>query len=84
MRRWRIRTTRIDHGKILRGQEEKEVGGVMPLKTGKSKAVVSSNIGELMHAYKEKGAIGHTKPGSTEKAQQIAAAIAYSKARGRK
>lgn len=54
----------------------------MPLKRGKSKAVVSANIRELMHAFEGKGKIGKTRPKSKEEARRIAAAIAYRKARG--
>jgi hypothetical protein len=53
----------------------------MPLKSGKSDKTRNENIGELMHAFKSKGKIGKTKPGSKAKAAQIAAAIAYKKQR---
>ena len=53
----------------------------MPLKKGKSKKVISSNVKELLHNYKEKGTIGTSRPKSMEQAQKQAAAIAYSKAR---
>jgi len=53
----------------------------MPLKKGKSKKVVSENIGELVKAYKSKGKIGNTNPKSMEHAQKIAVAIAKDKAR---
>lgn len=53
----------------------------MPLKSGSSQKTVSSNIKELMHAYKKKGTIGTSKPKSKKKAIKQAAAIAYSKAR---
>lgn len=53
----------------------------MPLKKGKSAKTRSSNIRELMHSWKRKGKIGHTKPRSAEHARSIAAAIAYSQAR---
>lgn len=56
----------------------------MPLKKGKSKKVISENIGELVRTYKEKGKIGATKPKSKGKAIKIAIAIAFSKARGGK
>ena len=56
----------------------------MPLKPGKSQAVKSENIGELVRAYKRKGKIGNTKPRSAKHARSIAAAIAYSKAQGAK
>ena len=50
----------------------------MPLKSGKSN--VSSNIKELMGAYKKTGKIGSSKPKSAKKAQKQAIAIALSKA----
>ena len=53
----------------------------MPLKNGKSKKVISSNVEELLHEYKETGAIGTSHPVSMEKAQKQAVAIAYSKAK---
>lgn len=53
----------------------------MPLKKGKSKKVISSNIRELIHAYEEKGKIGNVKPKSKKHAQKIAVAIALQQAR---
>lgn len=53
----------------------------MPLKKGKSKKVISSNIEELLHEYKKEGKIGTSRPKSMKKAQKQAAAIAYSLAR---
>jgi len=50
----------------------------MPLKMGKSKKVISSNIEELLHHYKEDGTIGTSHPKSMKKAQKQAVAIAYS------
>lgn len=41
----------------------------------------SENIGEMLHSFKATGKIGNTKPESMDKARQIAAAIAYSKAK---
>ena len=52
----------------------------MPLKTGRSKKTVSSNIKEMVGSYKKTGKIGTSKPASTEKAVKQAAAIAYDKA----
>lgn len=52
----------------------------MPLKKGKSKKVISSNIEELLHDYKQTGTIGTSHPKSMKKAQKQAVAIAYSKA----
>jgi len=54
----------------------------MPLKPGKGRKTISSNIKELMRSYKEKGSIGNVKPKSTKHAQRVAAAIAYGKSRG--
>lgn len=51
----------------------------MPLKGGKSKEAFTSNMEELMRAYKEKGMIGKSKPGSSAKARKQALAIAFSK-----
>ena len=56
----------------------------MPLKKGKSKKVISSNIEELLHSYKENGTIGTSHPESMEKAQKQAVAIAYSTAKKKK
>ena len=52
----------------------------MPLKKGKSKAVISENIGEVVRAYKKKGTIGTSKPKSKKAAVKQAVAIALSKA----
>lgn len=52
----------------------------MPLKRGKSQKVVSENIGEMLHKYKQSGKIGTSEPESMDKARAQAAAIAYSKA----
>jgi len=53
----------------------------MPLKKGKSKKVISANIHELLHNYKETGTIGTSHPKSMKKAQKQAVAIAYDKAK---
>jgi hypothetical protein len=52
----------------------------MPLKTGKSKKVISENIGEVVRKYKKTGEIGTSTPKSKEAAVKQAVAIAYSKA----
>jgi len=53
----------------------------MPLKNGKSKKVISSNVNELLHKYKKKGTIGTSHPKSMKRAREQAIAIAYSKAK---
>jgi predicted enzyme related to lactoylglutathione lyase len=52
----------------------------MPLKTGRSKKTVSSNIKEMVGSFKKTGKIGASKPASKEKAVKQAAAIAYDNA----
>ena len=52
----------------------------MPLNKGKSRKVVSSNIGEMVSSYKKTGKIGTSKPKSKEKAIKQATAIALSEA----
>ena len=52
----------------------------MPLKSGKSKKVISKNIKELVNTYEEKGKIGTSKPKSKAAAIKQSVAIAYSKA----
>lgn len=52
----------------------------MPLKKGKSKEVISSNIGEIMRSFHMTGKIGNSTPQSEEAANRQADAIAYSKA----
>lgn len=53
----------------------------MPLKTGKSKKVVSENVSEIMGSYKKTGKIGTSKPKNAKKAQSQAVAISLGKAR---
>ena len=53
----------------------------MPLKSGSSPKTRSTNIRELLHAFKETGRIGNSRPGSMKKAAAQAAAIAYRNAR---
>jgi len=52
----------------------------MPLKRGKSKNVISSNIREMVHSYERTGRIGNTKPKSRKQAVKIAVAAALRKA----
>jgi hypothetical protein len=52
----------------------------MPLEKGKTKKVVSSNIGEMVRSYKKTGKIGTSKPKSKEKAIKQATAIALATA----
>lgn len=52
----------------------------MPLKKGSSKKTISTNIGEMVGAYKDTGKIGTSKPKSKAAAVKQAAAIAYEKA----
>ncbi len=53
----------------------------MPLHSGNSPKARSTNIREMLHAFKQSGKIGNTTPGSMKKAVQIASAAAYAKAR---
>lgn len=53
----------------------------MPLKKGKSKDIIQSNIKELTSSFKQKGTIGTSKPASMKDAQKQAAAISYTLAR---
>jgi hypothetical protein len=52
----------------------------MPLKKGSSQKTISSNISEMVGAYKEKGSIGTSKPKSKKAAVKQAVAIALSTA----
>lgn len=51
----------------------------MPLKSGKSKSVIKSNIAEAAHSAKGKGSFGNQK-GSIKKLMPSIVAAAYSKA----
>ena len=53
----------------------------MPLKTGSSRKVVSSNIKELVDTYKNKGRIGSNRPASKTAAIKQAIAISLNKSR---
>jgi hypothetical protein len=52
----------------------------MPLKKGRSRQTVSSNIGEMVHSWENSGAIGTSHPASKKKALKQATAIALKKA----
>lgn len=56
----------------------------MPLKSGSSKKVISSNIGELIRTFKAKGQIGTSKPENAQAAKKQAIAIAFARARKNK
>ena len=56
----------------------------MPLKHGSGKATISANIAELIGSWKKTHKIGNARPKTLAQAQKMAAAIAYSKARGKK
>jgi len=51
------------------------------IKGDRSKKAHSSNVKEMMDAYKRTGKIGNTRPRSTKHAEQIANAAAYTSAR---
>ena len=53
----------------------------MPLLKARSRATISSNIGEMLRSYQETGRIGNASPRNMAHAQRIAAAAAYSSAR---
>lgn len=53
----------------------------MPLRAGTSQQTVSTNIAEMLRAFKRTGAIGNSHPGGMKKAQAQAAAAAYRKQR---
>ena len=53
----------------------------MPLKSGSSKATISSNIRECITSYKDKGKIGNIKPRNLKHAMSICSAAAYSTAK---
>lgn len=56
----------------------------MPLTQSKSKKAFSSNVGELIHAFKQKGKIGSSKPKSKAEARKQALAIAFGIKKGGK
>ena len=55
----------------------------MPLRSGKGQSAISSNIRELLHSWKKSGKMGTSSPKNITAARKQAAAIAYSKARGK-
>lgn len=52
----------------------------MPLLKGKSKKVISSNIGELVSSFKRTGKIGSATPETMAKARKQAIAAAFASA----
>ena len=52
----------------------------MPLKSGKSKKTISSNIREMVRSYEETGRIGNIRPKNKKHAVKIAVAAAMRKA----
>lgn len=52
----------------------------MPLKKGRSRKTISSNIRELVNKFKKSGKIGTSKPKTKAQAIKQAVAIALSKA----
>jgi hypothetical protein len=54
----------------------------MPLKPGGARETISGNIAEMLRSWKRTGKIGNTSPRSMKEARRIAAAAAYTKARG--
>jgi hypothetical protein len=52
----------------------------MPLKSGKSQKVISSNVKELVDKFQRSGRIGESKPKSKKAAVKQAVAISLSKA----
>jgi len=53
----------------------------MPIKKGKSKKVISTNIKEIMNSYGKTGKIGTSRPKSRDAALKQAKAIALASAR---
>lgn len=55
----------------------------MPLKSGKSRRVLSQNVRELLRAFKKTGRIGKAHPKDMERARKMALAVAYQKRKGK-
>lgn len=55
----------------------------MPLKAGKDKKTIHSNVGEMLRSFKKTGKIGGTRPRDQAHAAKVASAAALSKARGK-
>ena len=53
----------------------------MPLKHGRSKKTISSNIRECILSYKSKGTIGDIKPRNLKHAVKICSGMSYKSAR---
>ncbi len=53
----------------------------MPLKHGRSKKTISSNIRECILSYKSKGTIGNIKPRNLKHAMSICSGMSYTAAR---
>ncbi len=56
----------------------------MTLKRGSSPKTISANVDEMIKSWKRTGKIGNAHPPTLAKAQEMATAAAYSKARGSK
>lgn len=55
-------------------------GDIVPLKKGRSQAIISSNIRECVLSYKDKGTIGDITPKNLKHAMSICSGIAYKSA----
>jgi len=52
----------------------------MPLKKGRSKSTVSSNVKKMVHEYEKDGSVGKSHPKSKKKAVKQAVAVSLKKA----
>lgn len=66
---------------LLKNEYDERINNQMPLHEGSSQKTISSNIKEIMDAYKKKKKIGTSHPKSKKEAIKQAAAIAYRKSR---